>query len=387
LIQEDTVNIALSALFDINDVNQLSGTPYYMARALERQSLSVERIEAPRDSYRFIREAKQAFYKYFLHQTYRLDWSPLLLKAQAKQVSRRIAGLDIDAIVSCSVHQVAYLECHQPLVTWTDATIAGMFDFYEWYQNLCGESKGDGVRMEQMALDKCALAVYTSEWAAGTALEHYRVDADKVRVLNFGGNIESDRIESDVREIVDARPSGKCKMVFNGIEWDRKGGDIAVAIAGELHSSGMDVELTLIGCGPPEGVQLPEYVRPAGFISKSTDEGIREFEKLIAESHFLLLPTRADCTPMVVGEANSFGVPCLLTDVGGIPSIVTDELNGKKFPLDDAVPAYCEYVTELMGDYARYKSMALSAFRDYQTRLNWDASARTMKGWLTEVVG
>jgi hypothetical protein len=39
------------------------------------------------------------------------------------------------------------------------------------------------------------------------------------------------------------------------------------------------------------------------------------------------------CTPVVYSKANSFGLPCLSTNVSGIASIVKDDINSKFFSL------------------------------------------------------
>ena len=38
-----------------------------------------------------------------------------------------------------------------------------------------------------------------------------------------------------------------CKLLFIGSDWYRKGGDIAVEIAGSLNAMGLKTELTMLG--------------------------------------------------------------------------------------------------------------------------------------------
>ena len=44
---------------------------------------------------------------------------------------------------------------------------------------------------------------------------------------------------------------------------------------------------------------VPPFVKVHGFISKSTAEGKSKFNDLIGQSQFVILPTKADCTPIV----------------------------------------------------------------------------------------
>jgi glycosyltransferase involved in cell wall biosynthesis len=139
-----------------------------------------------------------------------------------------------------------------------------------------------------------------------------------------------------------------------------------------------------VGSAPGGRAKLPPFVRSMGFLDKRTPAGLATLERLYAEAHFLVLPTRVDATPVVVSEANAYGVPCLASRVGGLPSIVTDDVNGRLFP-PDAVAAYAAYVAETMATRGRYQELARSAFNTYETRLNWDTATRTVAELLREV--
>jgi glycosyltransferase involved in cell wall biosynthesis len=236
-------------------------------------------------------------------------------------------------------------------------------------------------------LDRCSLAIYSSEWAAQTAMNYYKVDKSKVKVVPYGANIECHRDYDEIKKIINYRTSNKCKLLFLGVDWLRKGGDIAFKVAKELNKSGLETELTYVGCQPIIEEPLPEFVETPGFISKSTKEGMDKLNSLLNESHFLILPSRADCTPMVLNEANSFGLPCLTTNVGGMPTIIRDGLNGKMFSKDANISEYCTYISYLFSNYDQYKELAISSFNEYMTRLNWSVSGAKVKKLLMEIVG
>jgi glycosyltransferase involved in cell wall biosynthesis len=73
--------------------------------------------------------------------------------------------------------------------------------------------------------------------------------------------------------------------------------------------------------------KVPEFIVNPGFISKSSQEGYSKIEQLFIDSHFLLVPSLAGCTPVVCSEANSFGLRCISRNVGGIPTITRDDIN------------------------------------------------------------
>jgi len=78
-------------------------------------------------------------------------------------------------------------------------------------------------------------------------------------------------------------------------------------------------------------------------------------------------------------------VPCLTTYVGGIATIVKDNLNGMTFGLDASVQCYCDYITNLMHDRKRYDEMAKASYHEFVTRLNWGASAQKVKQMIADL--
>jgi len=377
------MKVAYVTEYDAQDISQWSGTGYYIAQALKGQSLTVDCYGPLEDKLigRVVRKYKRHFYELF-HKRYLRDPEPFILKDYAKQISQKLQNSQPNVIFSATTNPIAYLECEQPVVFWADATFANILGFYPHYSNLCEETVRNWHLMERLAIEKCQLAIYSSEWAAQTAIEYYEADPSKVKVVPFGANITDNRTLDEISSFIQARPVKKCKLLFLAVDWYRKGGDIAFKVAQALNQSGLETELTVVGCQPTLEEPFPNFVKSLGFISKSTDEGKSKIQRLLAESHFLILPSRADCTPIVLSEANSLGVPCIVQNVGGIPTIIKNDVNGRLFELDAEISEYCQYISEIFSDYSRYQQLAMSAFEQYQTRLNWSTAGKTIKDLL-----
>jgi glycosyltransferase involved in cell wall biosynthesis len=369
-----------------SDIRKWSGIVYYMPRSLQKQGILVDYIDSLKEKNELFFKAKSLLYSAFFKKNYFRHREPFVLKSYSQQVANKLAKLIPDIVLSEGTAPIAYLECEQPVVFWTDATFAGMLGFYREFSNLCQETIEDGNKMEKLALEKCKLAIYSSEWAAKTAIENYQVAQSKVKVVPFGANIECDRSLDGIKAIVDSRPSSQCNLLFLGVDWFRKGGDIALEVARELNRQGLNTKLTVVGCQPITNKPLPPFVKSLGFISKHTNEGREKIDKIISESHFLVLPSQAECYGIVFCEANSFGVPCIATDVGGITTVIKDDLNGKTFSKDANIADYCAYISNLFSDYSRYKSLALSSFNEYQSRLNWSVAGKAVKKLLMELI-
>jgi len=379
------MKIAYVSTYNSSDIERWSGSGYFMGKALEKQCGEVIHIGPLRKHRDKVLRAKQVFYTNVMRKRYIEDRASKVLKSYADQVSARLKDARVDVVFSPGTIPICYLESSAPIVFWTDATVAGVIDFYPAWSDLCHESLRDANRMEQAALSNCRLAIYSSDWAAETAINAYQVDADKVKVVPFGANVESVRNLNDIRIIVAQRRTDVCKLLFIGTEWYRKGGDIAVDITGSLNAMGLKTELTVLGCHIKGSV--PDFVSPKGFVSKKTSKGRTLIDRLFAESHFLLLPSRADCVPVVIAEANSFGVPVVASDVGGISTAVRDDLNG--YVLSSAeqfVPHACSVILKSMESLSAYRELAIRSFGEYTERLNWQTAGRRVHELLENIL-
>jgi glycosyltransferase involved in cell wall biosynthesis len=202
-------------------------------------------------------------------------------------------------------------------------------------------------------------------------------------VVPFGANIECKRNVDDIKTIIAKRPKDICKLLFLGVDWCRKGGDIAVEITEALNRQGLRTELTIVGCHPPSNV--PEFVNVRGFVSKDTKEGQAVLDRLLGQSHFLLLPSRADCVPVVIPEANSFGAPVVTSNVGGIPTVVRTGANGAMFPLEKFVEDASNFIRNSMKNSSLYSQLAVNSFGQYESRLNWKVAGTRVKELLEEI--
>ena len=367
--------------------NSWAGLGYYIAQAIKEQSIPIDYIGPLRDRLvlQVLGKLKGRYHKYF-GKNYIQYIEPLILKDYARQISKKLNESKADVVFSAGSDSIAYLECDRPIVFWADATFANLIDFYPAYSNLCKESLQNAHLIQKLSLDKSRLAIYSSEWAAQTAIDYYHADPEKVKVVPFGANVESNKNIDEIKALIASRPTDKCKLLFLGADWFRKGGEVALEVAKYLNKLGLNTELTLVGCQPVNQETMPDFVKSLGFISKSNYEGKMKIERLIADSHFLILPSIADCTPIVFCEANSLGVPCISRRVGGIPTIIKDDVNGKLFDLDSDPAEYCKYIFNLFTNYTQYKELALSAFNEYESRLNWRVAGQRIKDLLVEIL-
>jgi glycosyltransferase involved in cell wall biosynthesis len=241
-----------------------------------------------------------------------------------------------------------------------------MRGFYSEYDRIAASSAHEAEGLERAAIKRADLAVYASDWAAASAKERYGADARKVQVVPFGANLEGEIPQAEVDAAIDARLNEKCRLLFVGIDWLRKGADVAVAIVQLLNDTGVPAELGIVGSSFPIPSEAERYVKFHGFIDKRSRDGRRRLDVLFANAHFLVHPARAECYGVALCEANAFGVPCLASSVGGIPTIVRDGRNGYLFPRDAPPGAYVGRIKQLMSERAEYTRLAQTAAAEYR---------------------
>lgn len=377
------MKLGYATSYDSGDMAKFSGLGYCIWQALAAQGMDITWIGGLEEKYHYLVALKDRFYSHFSNKKYYRDREIFVSRDYARQIIGKLSDVEVDVIFSPGTIPIAYLNTDKPIVFWGDSNFGAMHNFYPDFTNLCRKTIENGNKIEQEALNRCALAIYSSNWAAETAIDNYAVDPNKVKVVPFGANLQGAKDIHEVERLISRRLHNQCKLLFVGIDWHRKGGEIALKVTEELNRKGLKTELAVVGCRPECQVPLPDYVKIYGFISKNDSDGLKRLKKLFSESHFFIMPSRFEAYGVVFCEANSFGVPCIGSDVGGIPTIIRNDVNGKLFSPDDEIADYCAYILKYLSDFSQYRNLALSSFEEYQTRLNWKVSGRVVKGLLS----
>jgi glycosyltransferase involved in cell wall biosynthesis len=379
------VKVAYVTMYDAHDLKNWSGTAHHIARALERQGVEVTYIGSLEDKGGPLLDIRRVITRIAGGKRLLRDRDPRVARGYAAQVEERLTGLDVDWIISPGTIPIAELSVATPIAFWTDATFTQMVGLYPEFENLTAATVRAGNTLEQHALDRAVLAIYASDWAAQSAIREYHADPAKVKVLPFGANLTGDRDLDAIDDIIRSRGTEVCRLLFIGVDWKRKGGDLALAIASALHDCGVRTELTIVGSTPEIPPRLRDIVSVRGFISKDSASGREQIERLLASSHFLVGPTRAECFGVAFAEASAFALPSIASNVGGVPDVVRDGVNGFTFPIESLVGGAVSCIASLWGDRTQYEALCWSAFEESRNRLNWEASGRELMLLLGEM--
>jgi glycosyltransferase involved in cell wall biosynthesis len=377
------IKIAYVTNYDPFQLTNWSGTGTYIARALEMQGLTLHYIAINADPRlpTLLARGKNLLAKPF-GRTYSVFRSPAVLRNYARQVEAALRRTAADIVFSPGSLPVAYLDCRQPIAFWTDAPFAAMVGFYPEYSRLTHACISEGNQADQFALSRAALAMYSSDWAAQSAIQNYSVQPTKIKVVPFGANVEWGFTLDQIKAFIAARSTDRCNILFIGVDWSRKGGDLVVDVAHRVKAAGVPVQLDIVGCQPPR--DLPAFAKVHGFISKANHGGQNALLTLLQQAHFLLLPSKAEAYGVVAVEAASLGVPCIASAVGGIPTIVRQGVSGYCLPQGATPDQYAALILSIFGS-AAYRELAISSFTNYKDRLNWRSVGAQVASFLRQL--
>jgi glycosyltransferase involved in cell wall biosynthesis len=301
-------------------------------------------------------------------------------QAFANQVDKKLKPLNVDCVVCPVLQTPAFLKTHLPVAVWDDGPFHCLREMYPQYREVAPQCIVDGDRIDRLAVNKASILAFASHWAAEDALRYHQADPGKVVVVPFGANADTPfTAAEDVLANHRRKATEKLRLLFVGIDWERKGGPLAVSILQELQRRGVPSELMVIGCDPFGGAP-PTGVRCLGRLNKADPAQAALWRQSFLDAHVFVMPTRAECFGVVYAEAAAHGLPSLGTRVGGVPDAVMPGESGWLFDLKASASEYCDVLQSLLSQPQSLLDASLSAYRYYRSKLNWSQSIQTFVG-------
>ena len=293
--------------------------------------------------------------------------SVFISKGYAIFFNKKLHQANYDYIVAPAAScEVAFIKTDIPIIYITDGTFDSCLGYHKSLSNLTQKSIIEGNLIEQLAINKSKTVIVSSQWAANSVINHYKKNAHSVKVIPYGANFE---ITPTLNELRFETPK-IWKLFFVGVYWENKGGDIAFNAFKQLIEKGYDVEFTILGCVPPSNYVHPK-MKVIPFIDKNSSDGQQQMKSIYIEQHILILPTRFDCTPIVINEASAFGIPSLIANSGGVGGHLKENKNGFLIPYEDKGEQYATKIEELINNPSLYLSLRTQTRELYEEELNW----------------
>lgn len=362
-------NILFITLFDPKNVRAASGTIYSMYLELEKTY-----------NLHWIGEFQPSF-----SQNIRLlSWKILsklkggnpakknmkfFYKFYADRMNEKLNSFkDIDYIYTpVSSGLINYLDTKSiPIIYFSDATFKLMNNYY-WF-NQSPSVINECIEIEKTTLQKCAKLIFASDWAKQSAISDYGCVEEKIKVIPIPPNFS--RIPNREEVINKAIPQ-ELSLLFVGVDWKRKGGDILLNAYLKIQAMGVKCNLTIVGCTPDIDEKI-EGVKIIPFLDKNKDEDRDTLINLYLRSSFFVLPTKAECFGIVFSEASSCGCPSISYNTGGVSNAITESKNGFLLPEGSGYEDFVNIILKTWNDKETYQQFIISSRDEYDNRLNWE---------------
>jgi len=235
------------------------------------------------------------------------------------------------------------------------------------------------VRVDQLCSRLSHAVIAVSQHTADHIVHEEGAPREKVHVVVNG--IDFSRVKT----------SGSDVPALLRREWCPEGGRLLV-VPGRLHPEkghtyffqalplirqrlACPIVALMAGVGPFESAYREE-VRSLGCEDIVRFLGFRrDLPDVIAAADLVVLPSVAEAFGLVVAEALYLGTPVVATNVGGIPEIVEDGVDGVLVPPADST-ALVDAIVSLLGDSARRRRFASAGRERVRERFGFEKMMR-----------
>ncbi len=356
--------------FDSKNILNWSGLGVYYGKMLSQAGFEMSYLSDLNLPNPFFHFVKRHYTKRIWEKTYSPRFNAAVSKNYARIIHKKVKNGT--HLLSPNTVILANLNNGLKTILYADATLVSLQKFYPEYSRFTKACLEDGKQIDQQAIDNSDLLIYTSNWAANSAINDYNADPSKIFIVPFGANLDYTPDADEAKQIIKNREiHTHINLLFLGVDWERKGGGYALKVTDTLNEAGIPATLHIAGIKHLPPNLNRHNIIDHGYVSKATAAGQKKLSAIIADSNFLILPSMADCTPVSFSEANAFGVPCLVSNVGGHKSIIENGVNGMVNQHDDFVENSVNYIASLRENDNAYQQLCFSSYEKYRTELNW----------------
>lgn len=372
------MKIGLIGKFNPNDKRASSGTIYSMTKALEALNYTILWIPVSEGFLYWLYDKIIRLINKVVGKSMMALHTPLGAYLLSKSISNKSLN-SCDILFAPFASSALYsLKTNKKIIYLSDATFHLMVDYY--FNPMPSFSLKYGNKVEKTAMEKSNMIILSSDWAKNSAITKYGQNKNKIRVVEFGANISEGDIVFERKKY-----DGHLNILFSGVDWERKGGDIAVDTVKWLNENNCKATLYVVGINDlkDEYRRLP-FIKNCGFLDKNNKYEYEKFVTLMKNMHCLLLPTVAECSAIVFCEACAFGMPIFTHDTGGIRNYIKNSYNGYTLPIGSTGEDFGKTILDMVKNN-NISVMSENCRSVYENTLNWNTWALRMKSIIDEL--
>ncbi|WP_456086164.1 glycosyltransferase family 4 protein [Ligilactobacillus animalis] len=374
------MKLTVMSLTDPKDKRTWSGTTSNMYEALKRNGLEVDTLTLKNWFTRFYIRATMFYLNRIKKQgVANFETTVLGAKYWGKRADKLIHDQDKKSnyyFCPAGASIIAFAHSQAKFVDLPDATYALMNNYY--YAGVDKKGADNGDEIDQKALTRADKIILPSQWAYKSVQNDYDQPEGKLSLIPFGANMP------DVKITPKTLTSKEINILLVGVEWKRKGVDIALDIVAKLNENslaGYHYTLTIVGLDKPSDFTQSDVIFK-GRLDKNDPAELSSLQAEYEQADLFLLPTQAEAAGIVFAEAAMYALPVFTYDTGGVSQYVLNGKTGYALPTSANSTDFVQQIEALVTDDTNYHNMSKKARAYYDTTLNWDAWADSVKNFL-----
>lgn len=194
-----------------------------------------------------------------------------------------------------------------------------------------------------------------SNLVRNSLVEDYGIAPEKITVVGAAGNFTA-RYQG-------GKTFGSKQILFNGSDFERKGGDLVLAAFKQVKKTIPNAKLAIVGKKltiKEDGIENPGHIASAV-----------QMRDLFLNTDLVVAPAYCEPFGHFLVEAMNYGVPCLVSATGGMPEIVDHEVNGLVIP-EPTPDILADRIIQLLSQPNLLMQMSEKARSKIESQLNWD---------------
>ena len=247
--------------------------------------------------------------------------------------------------------------------------------FYEW--------------LDRRFLKRVNGIIFVSE-GQRKRLESYGISGRRNWVVRnaVAADSSSGTVSGDLRKEVFERlgiPSGVEMVVSAGRLSPEKGHQVLVEAIGRLQGSSNNTHFVFCGDGPCQK-ELEKRAKELGVSHLCHFVGFRKDIKDIFQAmDFMVLPSLTEGLPNVILEAFACAKPVVATDVGGVPEIIEDGVNGILVPPGRS-DLLAEAIKNCLASPEKRRAMGEAGYHKVKSEFTFESQTQKLEAIYLEIL-
>jgi alpha-maltose-1-phosphate synthase len=256
-------------------------------------------------------------------------------------------------------------DAHRPYVIYADNTYSLTRKLFPAWAPLSKAADREWLELERKTFRDARAVFGKTRWVCKALVHDY--GCDPATVFPVGGGTSS------IAATLAGKSYARRIALFVGNKYELKGVPTLLEAWATVRDRLPEALLLIVGVDPPRGVRsdLPS-VQWLGYLRDRA-----ELDALYEDASVFVLPTQFEAWGNAVAEAMGSGLPCVTTDVGGLPELVEDGVTGTLVPPRDAA-ALADALIAMLDNPPRAEQLGRAGYDKARTQLTWRAVADRM---------